>query len=161
MASLFFWRAKGSVSTWLLPLPLDKVRPGSSPPVFTDDMTKVWYWLSITFQTQGRRAAHWFPCNIHNLLGCRMFKTSFIKRYLWSLQKFNIYTSEEISASSIKWYHLRMQCMRKLCSFFISNTNFHWAKVLLEKCKCAPLLLHRFIRHRYLREDQSMWQTVV
>ena len=30
-----------------------------------------------------------------------------------------------------------------------------------EKCKRAPLVLHRFVRHKYLREDHSMAQTVV
>jgi len=35
MVSLFFLRAKGRVSAWLLSLPLDKVSSGSLPPVFT------------------------------------------------------------------------------------------------------------------------------
>ena len=43
---------KGSVSAWLLPLPFDKVGPGSSPPVFTTDTAKISYCLSIAFQTQ-------------------------------------------------------------------------------------------------------------
>ena len=30
-----------------------------------------------------------------------------------------------------------------------------------QKCKRAPLVLHRFVRHKYLHEDHSMAQTVV
>ena len=41
MAPLFFQRAKGSLSAWLLPLPFDKVRPGSSLPVLTTDTAKI------------------------------------------------------------------------------------------------------------------------
>jgi len=30
-----------------------------------------------------------------------------------------------------------------------------------QKCKRAPLVLHRFVRHKYLHEDHLMAQTVV
>ena len=74
MASLFFWRVQGTVFAWLLPLPLDKVTPGSSPPVFTTDTVKVSFiiLLSIAFQTLGRRAVHQVPrYDIHKAYNTR------------------------------------------------------------------------------------------
>ena len=48
-------------------------------------------------------------------------------------------------------------CMRKLRSF-----KFFPIQTSIEQtCKRAPLVLHGFVRHKYLREDHSLAQTVV
>ena len=52
--------------------------------------------------------------------------------------------------SSIEWYHFPVadaMCAMVTLVLIFYNTNF--------KCKHAPLVLHRFERHKYLREDHS------
>ena len=47
--------------------------------------------------------------------------------------------------------------MRKIHSFkFFSHTNS-----IEQKCKRASLVLHCFVRHKYLREDHSLAKSVV
>ena len=77
-----------------------------------------------------------------------------------SSQKSTIYTSEESCRRTLSCdtvFQLRIQCVRKLRSFqfFPIQTSIE------QKCKRAPLVLHRFVRHKYLREDHSMAQTMV
>ena len=58
-----------------------------------------------------------------------------------------LYFRRKLSVSSIEF-----QCMRKLRSFKF----FPIQASIEQKCKRAPLVLHRFVRHKYLREDHSL-----
>ena len=57
MASLFFRRAKGSVSAWLLSLPFGKLNAGSAQSVFTTDTQDIVLLVNCVSDA-GRRAVH-------------------------------------------------------------------------------------------------------
>ena len=63
----------------------------------------------------------------------------------------------KLLASSIKWYHFPvMHSIYAVVTLILilSHTNF-------QKSKGTLLALYQFIRYKYLREDQSMGQTVI
>ena len=65
-----------------------------------------------------------------------------------------------IKTGRIEWYHFPVAHamyveVTLVLIFFPIQTSIE------QKCKCAPLVLHQFVRHKYLHEDQSMGQTVV
>ena len=45
------------------------------------------------------------------------------------------------------------------CAFNVCGSCAHFTHT--KKCKLAPLILHRFVRHKYLREDHSLAKIVV
>ena len=70
-----------------------------------------------------------------------------------------LYFRRKLSVSSIRWYQFpvahSMYAEVTLILIFPIQTSIE------QKCKRAPLVLHRFVRHKYLREDHSLAQTVV
>ena len=70
-----------------------------------------------------------------------------------------LYFRRKLSVSSIRWYQFpvahSMYAEVTLILIFSIQTSIE------QKCKRAPFVLHRFVRHKYLREDHSMAQTLV
>ena len=70
-----------------------------------------------------------------------------------------LYFRRKLSVSSIWWYQFpvahSMYVEVTLTLIFPIQTSIE------QKCKRTPLVLHRFVRHKYLREDHSLAQTVV
>ena len=70
-----------------------------------------------------------------------------------------LYFKRKLSTSSIEWYHFpvthAMYAEVTLVLIFPIQTSIE------QKCKHVPLVLHWFVRHKYLCEDHSMAQTVV
>ena len=70
-----------------------------------------------------------------------------------------LYFRRKLSVSSIQWYQFpvahSMYAEVTLILIFPIQTSIE------QKCKRAPLVLHRFVRHKYLREHHSLAQTVV
>ena len=71
-----------------------------------------------------------------------------------------LYFKRKLSVSSIWWYqfpvaHSMLVEVTLILIFFPIQTSIE------QKCKHAPLVLHRFVRRKYLCEDYSLAQTVV
>ena len=71
-----------------------------------------------------------------------------------------LYFRSKLLVSSIWWYQFPVAYsmyaeVTLIFNFFPIQTSIE------QKCKSAPLVLHQFVRRKYLREDHSLAQTVV
>ena len=79
--------------------------------------------------------------------------------FIKALAVSNIYTSEDFG----ELYGVISFSSRAInvCGSYGHLNFFPYKLSLNKKREGAPLVLHRFIRYKYLREDHSMGQTVV
>ena len=80
----------------------------------------------------------------------------FFPQVLWKSPIY-IYTSEESFWQALLSgviFYLCIHCMRKLDSFYFSIQTF-----IKQKCNGTTLVLHWFVRYKYLQEDHTIGQT--